>query len=51
MTIALFFRCPMGLAKAGVQIRLTAIARNMKRSVKIIAAAGSPGKCTGFSRL
>lgn len=29
-----------GLAKAGVQIRLTAIAYNMKRSVKIIAAAG-----------
>jgi len=29
-----------GLAKAGVQIRLTAIAYNMKRSLKIIAAAG-----------
>jgi transposase, IS5 family len=29
-----------GLAKAGVQIRLTAIAYNMKRSLKIIAMAG-----------
>jgi hypothetical protein len=29
-----------GLAKAGVQIRLTAIAYNMKRSLKIITAAG-----------
>lgn len=29
-----------GLAKAGVQIRLTAIAYNMKRGLKIIAAAG-----------
>lgn len=29
-----------GLAKAGVQIRLTAIAYNMKRSLAIIAAAG-----------
>lgn len=29
-----------GLAKAGVQIRLTAIAYNMKRSLKIIATAG-----------
>lgn len=29
-----------GLAKAGIQIRLTAIAYNMKRSLKIIAAAG-----------
>lgn len=29
-----------GLAKAGVQIRLTAIAYNMKRSLNIIAAAG-----------
>ena len=29
-----------GLAKAGVQIRLTAIAYNMKRSLKIIAVAG-----------
>ncbi len=29
-----------GLAKAGVQIRLTAIAYNMKRSLKIVAAAG-----------
>ncbi|RVL89311.1 IS5 family transposase [Sinorhizobium meliloti] len=29
-----------GLAKAGVQIRLTAIAYNMKRSLKVIAMAG-----------
>ena len=29
-----------GLAKAGVQIRLTAIAYNMKRSLKVIATAG-----------
>ncbi|KNY04183.1 transposase [Shinella sp. SUS2] len=29
-----------GLAKAGIQIRLTAIAYNMKRSLKIIAVAG-----------
>lgn len=29
-----------GLAKAGVQICLTAIAYNMKRSLKIIAMAG-----------
>ncbi|MEX2696663.1 hypothetical protein [Rhizobium mongolense] len=29
-----------GLAKAGVQIRLTAIAYNMKRSLTIIAMAG-----------
>ncbi|WOS65841.1 transposase [Sinorhizobium fredii] len=29
-----------GLAKAGVQIRLTAIAYNMKRSLKVIAIAG-----------
>ncbi|WP_350339847.1 transposase [Pararhizobium gei] len=29
-----------GLAKAGVQILLTAIAYNMKRSLKIIAMAG-----------
>ncbi|WFU07430.1 transposase (plasmid) [Rhizobium sp. CB3171] len=29
-----------GLAKAGAQIRLTAIAYNMKRSLKIITAAG-----------
>ncbi|WP_323015096.1 transposase [Devosia sp.] len=29
-----------GLAKAGVQIRLTAIAYNMKRSLNIIAMAG-----------
>jgi IS5 family transposase len=29
-----------GLARAGVQIRLTAIAYNMKRSLKIVSAAG-----------
>ena len=29
-----------GLAKAGVQIRLTAIAYNMKRGLQIIAAVG-----------
>ncbi|MER8656214.1 transposase [Mesorhizobium sp. M0847] len=29
-----------GLAKAGVQIRLTAIAYDMKRSLKVIAMAG-----------
>ncbi|MER9204007.1 transposase [Mesorhizobium sp. M0933] len=29
-----------GLAKAGVQIRLTAIAYNMKRSLKVIAMPG-----------
>ena len=29
-----------GLARATVQIRLTAIAYNMKRSLKIITAAG-----------
>jgi IS5 family transposase len=29
-----------GLAKEGVQIRLTAIAYNLKRSLKIAAAAG-----------
>lgn len=29
-----------GLAKAGVQVRLTDIAYNMKRSLKIIAMAG-----------